>query len=163
MRACMLQPRGGSDARADFAEQVAVWILDCPLVVGGIAPGPSAGRRPARVRSRAPKRRLRREGRVRFCGYCTLGHKQFMCFMAIQLDSIGWCLIGNSVFIRTKSHPDRIDLKKYRHNVPKFWFLDLMFITFFAFLQNRDSSLADPIHTLNSAHTKHKLVNPRYQ
>ena len=57
LRACMLQPRGGSDARADFAEQVAVWILDCPLVVGGIAPGPSAGRRPARVRSRAPKRR----------------------------------------------------------------------------------------------------------
>ena len=43
MRACMLQPRGGSDARADFAEQVAVLILDCPLVVGGIA-GPSAGR-----------------------------------------------------------------------------------------------------------------------
>ena len=43
MRACMLQPRGGSDARADFAEQVAVLILDCPLVVGGIlvAPGPS--------------------------------------------------------------------------------------------------------------------------
>jgi len=34
---------------------------------------------------------------------------------------------------------------------------------FFAFLQNRDSSLAAPIHTLNSAHTKHKLVNPRYQ
>ena len=50
MRACMLQPRGGSDARADFAEQVAVLILDCPLVVGGIlvAPGPSAGRSGAR-------------------------------------------------------------------------------------------------------------------
>ena len=26
MRACMLQPRGGSDARADFAEQVAVHV-----------------------------------------------------------------------------------------------------------------------------------------
>jgi hypothetical protein len=106
MRACMLQPRGGSDARADFAEQVAVWISDCPLVVGGIAPGPSAGRRPARVRSRAPKRRLRREGRVRFCGYCTLGHKQFMCFVALKLDSIGWFLIGNSVYICI--YPDKI-------------------------------------------------------
>ena len=106
MRACMLQPRGGSDARADFAEQVAVWILDCPLVVGGIAPGPSAGRRPARVRSRAPKRRLRREGRVRFCGYCTLGHKQFMCFVALKLDSIGWFLIRNSVYICI--YPDKI-------------------------------------------------------
>ena len=50
----MLQPRGGSDARADFAEQVAVLILDCPLVVGGIAPGPSAGRRPARSSPEAP-------------------------------------------------------------------------------------------------------------
>ena len=44
MRACMLQPRGGSDARADFAEQVAVLILDCPLVVGGDSAGPE--RRP---------------------------------------------------------------------------------------------------------------------
>ena len=26
MRACMLQPRGGSNARADFAEQVAVHV-----------------------------------------------------------------------------------------------------------------------------------------
>ena len=87
----MLQPRGGSDARADFAEQVAVLILDCRLVVGGVlvAPGPSAGRRPARVRSRAAKRRLRRERRVRFSGYCALGHKQFMCFVALKLDSIG--------------------------------------------------------------------------
>ena len=54
----MLQPRGGSDARADFAEQVAVLILDCPLVVGGIlnlvAPGPSAGRRLARSSPEAP-------------------------------------------------------------------------------------------------------------
>jgi len=52
----MLQPRGGSDARADFAEQVAVLILDCPLVVGGIlvAPGPSAGRRPGRSSPEAP-------------------------------------------------------------------------------------------------------------
>ena len=56
MRACMLQPRGGSDARADFAEQVAVLILDCRLVVGGVlvAPGPSAGRRPARSSPEAP-------------------------------------------------------------------------------------------------------------
>ena len=160
MRACMLQPRGGSDARADFAEQVAVWISDCPLVVGGIAPGPSAGRRPARVRFRAAKRR------VRFCGYCTLGHKQFMCFVALKLDSIGWCLIGNSVYICI--YPDKIapgpdwfiKVPTQRAQILSFGF-DVY--DFFAFLQNRDSSLAAPIHTLNSAHTKHKLVNPRYQ
>ena len=78
----MLQPRGGFDAREDFAEQVAVWILDCPLVVGGIAPGPSAGRRPARVRSRAPKRRKRRQGRARFFAASK-------CFVTLKLDSIG--------------------------------------------------------------------------
>ena len=84
-----LQPRGGSDAVTDFAEQVAVWILDCPLVVGG-NDGPEALREAqGRARFRGPKRRLRRGGRVRFCGYYTLEHKQFMCFMAVKLDSIG--------------------------------------------------------------------------
>ena len=46
MRACMLQPRGGSDARADFAEQVAVHVdFRLPSSSGG---GGSAGpeRRP---------------------------------------------------------------------------------------------------------------------
>ena len=84
--------------------------VGCPLVVGG-GSGPEALREAqGRARLRGPKRRLRREGRVRFCGYCTLGHKQFMCFMAVKLDSIGWFFFGNYVFIRTKSHPGRINL-----------------------------------------------------
>ena len=45
MRACMLQPRGGSDARADFAEQVAVHVdFRLPSSSGGDSAGPE--RRP---------------------------------------------------------------------------------------------------------------------
>ena len=55
----MLQPRGGSDARADFAEQVAVHVdFRLPSSSGGDSAGlERRGRRPARVRFRAPKRR----------------------------------------------------------------------------------------------------------
>ena len=63
MRACVLQglqPRGGSDAEADFAEQVNVWILECPLEATG-ARGPKAS---FANTPRAPKRHLQREGRV---------------------------------------------------------------------------------------------------
>ena len=42
MRACMLQPRGGSDARADFAEQVAVHVdFRLPSSSGGDSAGAS--------------------------------------------------------------------------------------------------------------------------
>ena len=46
MRACMLQPRGGSNARADFAEQVAVHVdFRLPSSSGGDSAG-GAERRP---------------------------------------------------------------------------------------------------------------------
>ena len=61
MRACLLQglqPRGGSDAEADFAEQVNVWILECPLEAAG-ARGPKAS---FANTPRAPKRRAAARG-----------------------------------------------------------------------------------------------------
>ena len=52
--------------RQNFAEQVDVWILDCPLLAGG-TPGPSAGEGPegpgqARVRRSSPEAPLAAQG-----------------------------------------------------------------------------------------------------
>jgi hypothetical protein len=102
-----LQPRGGSDAGADFAEQVAVWILDCPGSGGDS--GPEALREAqGRVRYRAPKRRFRREGRVKFCGYCTLGHKQFMCFYRLKYVGKGMSVQRDFVYKHGATHAARL-------------------------------------------------------
>jgi hypothetical protein len=93
--------------------------------------GPKGPRRESAAR--APKRRLRR---VRFSGYCTFGHNKIVYFYAVKLDSVWLFLIGSSLFTRTKPHPDRIDLWKYRLSVPEFWFI---FMEFWHFTEPRSN------------------------